>query len=505
MRPDETEAPYGYRSLDGWPGVEAVRTAAQAGLRRPLTVAKGASGFDRVRSNVGGVDWPPISTGFASVLASLMARLEETQWTDPADIAENQRAQLVRVAAHCAKHSKHFRARLAKAKLKPDELGEKGGLAQLPPLSRREFQSGSRDFYCAEVPPEHMPVSENFTSGSTGEPVVTRRTNVTQLFWMALGMRDHLWHRREFGRRAAMVRALPGQPGRPPRRDERADDWGPPVDALFRTGPALSINSLVAPKDMLELLTEFQPDSVLIYPNLLGGLLDLCRESGAVPPRIPHLRTTGETLSPELREAASALFRGKVEDSYTSQELGYIAIECPESGLYHAMAENVIVEVLDAGGKPCREGETGRLVITDLHNFATPLIRYDIADYAEVAAPCSCGRGLPTLKRVLGRERNLMLLPDGTRQWPRTGFHRFRDHAPIRQFQFVQLDNATIEVRLVADAPVTPAQEAELRAAIADGLRHPFELRFVYFDGQIPRGANGKFEDFLCLATSATP
>ncbi|MGH6981462.1 MAG: hypothetical protein ACREFC_09675, partial [Stellaceae bacterium] len=230
-------------------------------------------------------------------------------------------------------------------------------------------------------------------------------------------------------------------------------------------------------------------------------LVDYCGGHGIAPPAIGHVRTTGETLSPALREAASALFKGKVEDCYSSQELGYIAIECPESGLYHVMAENLLVEVLDANRKPCREGEMGRLVVTHLHNLATPLIRYDIGDYAEVAGPCSCGRTLPTLKRILGRERNLVLMPDGSRKWPVTGFHRFRDHAPVRQFQFVQIDRRTIEVRLVADAPLTAEQEAGLRGVIERAIGPPFEIRFACFPERLPLGANGKFEDFLCLAT----
>ena len=57
------------------------------------------------------------------------------------------------------------------------------------------------------------------------------------------------------------------------------------------------------------------------------------------------------------------------------------------------MAENLIVEIVDDKGAPCASGEIGRVIVTDLHNFATPLMRYDIGDYAEVAAPCLCGGG----------------------------------------------------------------------------------------------------------------
>jgi phenylacetate-coenzyme A ligase PaaK-like adenylate-forming protein len=62
------------------------------------------------------------------------------------------------------------------------------------------------------------------------------------------------------------------------------------------------------------------------------------------------------------------------------------------------------VEVLDEEGRPCAPGETGRVVATSLNNFAMPLIRYETGDTAEVGAPCPCGRGLPVLTRIMGRD-----------------------------------------------------------------------------------------------------
>ena len=112
---------------------------------------------------------------------------------------------------------------------------------------------------------------------------------------------------------------------------------------------------------------------------------------------------------------------------------------------------------------PAASAMTGRVIVTDLLNFATPLVRYDIRDYAEVGGACPCGRGLPTLKRILGRERNLVIKPDGTRNWPLVGFHQFRDIAPIQQYQFIQHDLETIEVRLVSEAPLSKAQEEQAR------------------------------------------
>ena len=284
--------------------------------------------------------------------------------------------------------------------------------------------------------------------------------------------------------------------------DEGAqDDWGPPASLLYRTGPTLRLRNATDAAAQAARLVPFRPQSLLIYPSSLAALTEHCRAKGLKLEGLDHIRTIGETLPDELRAAASDYFGAKVEDSYTSQEIGYMALECPESGRYHVMAESALIEVIGADGAPSRPGETGRVVVTDLHNFATPMIRYAIGDYAEVAEPCACGRGLPTLARIKGRERNLVAMPDGTRRWPLTGYWRFRDIAPVRQYQFIQTGRETIEARFVADRALTSDEEAALRDTIRTALGHPFALRFSYWTDRLPLGENGKFEEFVCQVT----
>jgi len=106
---------------------------------------------------------------------------------------------------------------------------------------------------------------------------------------------------------------------------------------------------------------------------------------------------------------------------------------------------------------------------------------------------------MPTLKRVLGRTRNMITKPDGTRHWPLTGYKQFRDIAPIRQYQFRQHALDHIEVRLVTERELTSDEEEALRAHLQWKLRHPFRIDLVYFDGRLPPGRNGKFEEFVSL------
>ncbi len=134
-------------------------------------------------------------------------------------------------------------------------------------------------------------------------------------------------------------------------------------------------------------------------------------------------------------------------------------------------------------------------MVTPLHNFATPLIRYEIDDYAEVGEACPCGRGLPVLTRILGRSRNMLTLPSGEQFWPSFPSEAFMTAEPVRQVQLVQRSLEEIDVKLVAARPLSRAEQDRLRGAIGERLRHPFTLNLVFVD-EIPRSASGKDEDF---------
>ena len=441
-------------------------------------------------STVDGVVWPPILTGAHATLAALVHHLEVSQWLPREQIERLQRAQLARLAEHCAQHSPHFRLRLRESELKAADLAEPGGLERFAPLTRRRIQRAGAHLFCDRVPEGHLPLGEGKTSGSTGEPVVVMRSALSRLHWFAMTLREHFWFARDFREPLTAIRANL-------REYEEAESWGAPVSLLFPSGPSQGIPIRTPIAEQADLLERFRPGSLIVLPGNLAALTDEFRQRGRKLDSLRHIRSLGETLTPFVREAAREWFGARVEDNYSSQEMGNIAIECPDSGLYHVMAESMLVEVVDETGRACADGEIGRVLVTDLSNFATPLIRYEIGDYAEVGPPCPCGRGLPTLRRIVGRERNLVVKPNGSRHWPMVGFARFREIAPISQYQLIQESALMIEVRLVCERPLTAAEEGALRDVILASLGFSFALRFSYFADRIP-SANGKYEEFIC-------
>ncbi len=160
-----------------------------------------------------------------------------------------------------------------------------------------------------------------------------------------------------------------------------------------------------------------------------------------------------------------------------------------------AVVQRVRSASVSVGGE-----EVGRVVVTSLHSFVTPLLRYDIGDYAEVGDICPCGRGLPVLKRILGRTRNMLTYPSGDQIWPVVRPSHYSQIAPVRQVQMLQTSRESIEVRLVVASPLSIRHEETLARAIHESLGYPFQLDFKYWD-QIPRSPGGKFEEFISSIT----
>jgi len=305
------------------------------------------------------------------------------------------------------------------------------------------------------------------TSGSTGIPVEVQRTNLSSLWANATNMREVFWHKRDIAQSFAIIRPHIMQ-------EIFQEQWGPAFSHFGRTGP---LHAHPVRGDLNGWLQKIQPGYLMTYPSILETI-DLKALT-----RLKGIKTTGETL----------LYKNPlIADMYSSEEVGTIAIQCPDNpDVYHVM-ENIILEIVDEIGQPAK---IGRVIVTDL--TSRYLYRYDIGDYAEIGE-CACGRGLQTIKKILGRKRNRVLLPDGSSHWPRIGSTEFRSIAPIRRFQAIQVDRTTLELRLIVDAPLTEAQQAAMRKLIHHFIGYPFEIRFRYVD-EFPAG---KFEEFINLAAS---
>jgi phenylacetate-CoA ligase len=448
------------------------------------------------RSALAKLAWPAFPAPVAANKLALLFEIEQNQWRTPEAIEASQFEQLRQLVAFAATTVPHYRNLLGN-RFPAQELNPQSW-RELPLLTRQMLHQSPASVRSESVPKEHGRIHSVNTSGSTGMIVEVLGTDLTNLFWQVICLRDHLWHRRDLSARLCSIRYRrepvdKGEMGLP------TPGWGPATDDVVVTGPAFNYHILLEIDHLVGRLMVDHPGYLLSHPSVIMGIAKHCLEHGVSLPELREVRTMGESADDSLRELCLKAWGVPMVDMYTSQETGYLALQCPDHSHFHVQSESVLLEVIDDRGRPCAPGEVGRVLVTCLNNFASPLIRYEIGDYAEVGEPCPCGRGLPVLKRIMGRYRNLLTLPDGSRRWPRLGYEsKLQDIAPIELMQMVQRNLDEIDVRLVVPRPLSATEQESLTGFIQKNLGHPFRLRFEYVDS-IRNPANGKIEQFISL------
>jgi len=445
-------------------------------------------------THVPGQTFPAFPRPEGAVLLGLLHQLAESEWASPEELVRLQWLQLAPLLDHARANVPGYKKLWRDV---PWPLSGPADLSRLPPLERDRLQAQPTAFRSHPMPTSHGAVRPMTTSGSTGKPVEVLQSEVQRVLWAAYTLRHHQWHGIDPAGRLASIRFVADRArGRPPKGDERPS-WGMPEDQVYRTGPSALLDLATPVDQQIVWLRRQDPDWFVTFPTNLHALVEESVRTGGRPPRLRGIWTVGEALSAETRALVKEAWGVPVWDMYSSQEVGYIALQCPTTGCYHTQ-ESVLVEVVDDNGRACGPGQVGRVLVTALSGIASPLIRYAIGDWAERGPErCACGRGLPVLNRILGRTRNMMRLPGGRRAWPYIESVKCRAAAPYRQMQVVQTALDAIEVRVVPDGTLSDAHRTALKAELTRSLGHPFAFTFQVVDA-IERSASGKFEEFMC-------
>jgi len=361
-----------------------------------------------VRSIIPGLVWPGIPDAMDAAILSLHYQLGQTQWWPEEQLLTHQLTQLHDLLKHAIETVPFYRDRLRACELNLDVPLDAAIWRTIPLLHADEVRRYGRDIISTQLPPEHGSTTTTVTGAdSNAQPLSVVTTAMTDLFKQTLMLREHRWHGRDFDGLLATIRALPeGELADPPNGVESVE-WDLSTHFMETGGRSALLDIRSSPDDQITWLRRIDPHYLVTYPSNLAALIGHIR-AAQIPPGLPNLRhvqTTDEVLHSSVRADCEAALGVPLIDAYGTPEIGPIATQCPDHPHYHIHSETVYVEILDDLGAPCLPGESGRLVVTSLHNYAMPLIRYELDDYAEVGERCRCGRGLPVLKRIFSPGR----------------------------------------------------------------------------------------------------
>lgn len=452
-----------------------------------------------LHSHTDGVVWPSFPNTVAMPVYAILFQLDHSQWFSPDELAEMQFRQLRALLRHAVKTVPHYRERLGHLDEAAIERLDPESWRALPILTRADIQQAGGALRSEKLPSSHGKTGESFAVGATGQPVRVLRSQLWSYIRAAITMRAHLWQRRDLTAKLAAIREPSHGKHLYPMGTE-AQGWSQITREIFTNGPGLALNINTPVPMMARWLQREDPAYLLTYPGVAQQIAEYCLDRNILLPSLKQVETNSELVTDEARAACREAWGVPLVDAYSTREVGYLALQCPERLHYHVQAECAYLEVLDDEGRPCRPGEVGRVVATALHNHVMPLIRYELGDRAEVGRPCTCGRGLPVLKRIIGRRQNKVLLPNGDSRWPMLtseAVGALLEVAPVQRFQIAQVSHEEVEARLVIDRPLEWPEIERLQAWVADWFYRPFEVKVTYHQA-LPQTEGGGVDDFVC-------
>jgi phenylacetate-CoA ligase len=327
--------------------------------------------------------------------------------------------------------------------LKAGKIQTLNDLQKIPIVTKATIQKeGIERFTSTGISKSNRILSSS--SGSTGEPLFYYRTKDAYSMNLASSLRGWYWMGYRLGDKFIKLS-----------QNQRDNSIKRLQDKISRnlylaTNPMIDSNF----EFILRELERYKPKIIRCYPDPLLFLARYKQNHPEFSYRPLFMTTTGNTLHSETRAEIEDAFGCKIFDSYNCEGNSTV-FECPTHTGYHSAEEYGISEVVNENGSLIKSG-VGRLISTDLWNFAHPFIRYDTQDIVEISDDaCACGRSHLRIIRIIGRDNDVLVAPNGRKFIVHnfTGFFQ-TDHPEINrsieQFQVIK-KNSIVIFRLVVN------------------------------------------------------
>jgi len=409
-----------------------------------------------------------------------LQELERTQWLAPDELRTWQFTRIRELIRYAYDHVPYYRDLYRSLDIHPEDIRTFQDFQALPFVTKEDVNSHLDRMISPQL---RKGALTDYTGGSTGKPL---RFVVDRSFhrWdAALELRGRGWYGAREGDKVALVWGA--------QRDMHEWGWRARLKAKIVRERYLNAFSMTESKmkAFAEMLIRWQPAMFRAYGSALCLFAEYVRDRGidGIRPRFTEL--TAEKVTGPQRQLLEEVFHCSVATWYSSREMGTIAFQCPPGGRH--VCETRYLELV-ADGKVVEPGQMGEVVITSLHQFTMPFIRYKLADIAVYEPnPCSCGRGLPILGEVLGRTNDFLVTADGQFIHPEYFAYTFRARAEVARYQVYQPDQEHLTVRLVCRDEVDQAWLQEVRQELLGQLGNRMQLTLETVD-DIPLSPAGK-------------
>ena len=417
-------------------------------------------------------------------LTSHLRLLEKSQWWKRRELERFQQDRLQKMIKHSYQNTLYYHDMFKSLKLNPADVKNIDDLQKLPILTKEDIRNNLGNLTAKNYSKRELMLSA--TGGSTGEPMSFFINKEWGAWNMAAAYREWSWAGYKPGDKIAYL-------------------WGAPQDLSHQGELKNKMFNLINRTIMLDafdmtkktldeyvrMLRKFKPKVINAYVSAVYLMAQYMENRGINDIKPKAILTSCEMLFDYQRETIERVFGCEVFDYYSGRDTTIHAGECPEHSGYHLAIENAVVEFI-RDDEHVESGEMGKIIITDLSNYAMPLIRYEIGDLGVPSDEiCSCGRGLPLMKKVVGRVTDIITTKDDKYVHGEFFTHLFYDTRGIKQFQFIQ---KTKEYAILKIVKKINYSQAELDKIINQIYEQCGDIRIdVEFVESIPLTSSGKY------------
>jgi len=433
--------------------------------------------------------------------------LSANQWLRPVELKQLQERRLREIIHHAYHRVPLYKEKLDARGINPEEIKSLEDIRKLPFTTKQEIRDGIPDRSIAKS----YRLEDCFrasTSGTSGGPMPVyydrRFLDYCMAAWrfrkrLAIGVKP--WQKVMvigYGGLVARKRNQ-NQAEEMPRKKRKShgrESLGPVVSLL--RGREKTVTIATDANEVLAQMLMFDPTLIRGTPSYLRLLAEAMTEKGMEGLGDKVVRTEGEVSDEETRRYLESSFKCRVYDEYSSWDFGNGAWQCTRREGYHVDADLLILEVVK-GNEPASPGERGEIVVTNLLNYAMPLIRYRVGDLGVLDdKTCSCGRGLPLLKSIEGREVDCFTLPSGQRIAPRTIMTAIQGTPGVSRYQAVQESTNKVRIELMRKGDEPRVSVDELVARCHGILGEDMDIEVLVTDR---KDLKAKFRPVISMLT----
>lgn len=418
--------------------------------------------------------------------------LKKSQWWPRDRLLAFQWDQLHSLLAHAFHSVPYYQKKYAKAGICLEDIKTREDFARLPLLTRADVNS-HREELCSRA--YHGKFLPHATGGSTGVPTRFYRTIESYDWRTAASDRVYSWTGCRSGERATYL-------------------WGAPVGDLSRWQAAKTelhhfllrhqvFNTFSQTEEMWREIfartAKYKPELIVGYVSSLNEFSRFLRKTGCQLPTAKAVIAAAEPLDEHTRNQIGGGIGAPVFNTYGCREFMSIAGECEQHNGLHINSENILVETT----RPSAQGPS-EILITDLHNYGMPFIRYSIGDVGMLDdSECACGRGLPKLASVSGRVLDVLRTADGRVVTGEIFPHLLKEVPEIAEYQVEQksIDRIQISVVLSGGISEKSLQLLDMEFKKVLGAHTKIDLKKV---DKIPKLPSGKRRIVIGLSPEVT-